>query len=778
MESSYGLVGEKVITYEIKNMVWCNNMDLVAIVTKENLLEVYRIFKIQKIFQIEEQVDITFTLFSPDGKLLIYMNQDGSHKIVKTENGEVLFHVKKSTTTIPSEPIMPVISANWVVYNKIKSINYLNPFKQYATLDQLIFPLGPHIFSDKHNLAKLNYFSEISEEFTMVIMNDDKANSMLSINGIFPVAKYNVIDLIFNDEKMKLMTSDIIYNYIKNDVSESYILLSLKSPELPNSKLFIVNVETNILAFYKDEINMLGYLLSYVEEHMNYIKNTFHSILGQLKEIQKNFYSKIAILEDCIKSNNNTSSNPIAELANYLKTGALSSSLSQYFSKELYDCKILQKMDETINNTFNNIQDFVMESILNAIERVLVLLNYLENCAKEETYLLLGLELEDLKKFSDYLVKLHLKSDQFLNDVTEAKINVRNLIVWMNKCVLKNMENETEIENSKSYLNKFSFDLDRLYHLLEDDNLFYMKHLFEYFQDNQLKTVPKKDEKLINLTNNIQSNDNRVHLEDELEDSIQAYIMESVEQQILQSSFGLPEDNSKSQQLSLYNDPINVLFTRSENFNFKFLLQSIEEMWKKVYSKPCNTISKTFQSRKLIELGDIDYQNHVIAYSVQDSSTEQFDVAYLTKLGDIDCILLVRNNTAKKAAQDLELEVAIIQIPDNYTLKEMLILRNNYILCLLVNNVINMQSKEKPHSIIGQTSTKAMHVLKLKERASNINILERLMARSNETRANALDFQRYYKIDSANVAKLRASQKGMVSVVVDDNKMVFLVDTC
>ena len=77
------------------------------------------------------------------GKLFIYMNQDGSLKILKTENGEILFHLKKGFTA------NAIISANWLTYNKIKNIAELNPFKQYNTLDQLIFPVGPHIFSEK-----------------------------------------------------------------------------------------------------------------------------------------------------------------------------------------------------------------------------------------------------------------------------------------------------------------------------------------------------------------------------------------------------------------------------------------------------------------------------------------------------------------------------------------------------------------------------------------------------------------------------------------------------
>ena len=42
----------------------------------------------------------------------------------------------------------------------------------------------------------------------------------------------------------------------------------------------------------------------------------------------------------------------------------------------------------------------------------------------------------------------------------------------------------------KSYLNKYTFDVDRLFILLEDENAFYLKHLFDYFTDTPpLKSV-------------------------------------------------------------------------------------------------------------------------------------------------------------------------------------------------------------------------------------------------------------------------------------------------
>ena len=74
---------------------------------------------------------------------------------------------------------------------------------------------------------------------------------------------------------------------------------------------------------------------------------------------------------------------PTEEFIRYLRTGSLSPSLNTFFGKELFDCKILHKMDETIYNCFTNIQDLIIESVLNSLEKVIVFLNRLEKLGSQ-----------------------------------------------------------------------------------------------------------------------------------------------------------------------------------------------------------------------------------------------------------------------------------------------------------------------------------------------------------------------------------------------------------
>ena len=59
-------------------------------------------------------------------------------------------------------------------------------------------------------------------------------------------------------------------------------------------------------------------------------------------------------------------------------------------------------------------------------------------------------------------------------------------------------ENEIEIENNKSYLTKYSVDVDRLYNMLSDDDSFHLKKLLSFFIDEEIHDDFIKKEKLLN----------------------------------------------------------------------------------------------------------------------------------------------------------------------------------------------------------------------------------------------------------------------------------------
>ena len=55
------------MTSEVATTLWASNMDLFALTTFDNLVQLYRInIKAQKVFQVEEEKNIKGLAFSPD----------------------------------------------------------------------------------------------------------------------------------------------------------------------------------------------------------------------------------------------------------------------------------------------------------------------------------------------------------------------------------------------------------------------------------------------------------------------------------------------------------------------------------------------------------------------------------------------------------------------------------------------------------------------------------------------------------------------------------------
>ena len=75
-DNNYLFEVEKLMSSDVISTYWSHNMDLLVIVTTDNLLELYRInFKAQRVFQIQEDKLITSLSFSPDCKYLFEIAQ-------------------------------------------------------------------------------------------------------------------------------------------------------------------------------------------------------------------------------------------------------------------------------------------------------------------------------------------------------------------------------------------------------------------------------------------------------------------------------------------------------------------------------------------------------------------------------------------------------------------------------------------------------------------------------------------------------------------------------
>jgi hypothetical protein len=120
-----------------------------------------------------------------------------------------------------------------------------------------------------------------------------------------------------------------------------------------------------------------------------------------------------------------------------LNCGSTSTALVNFFTKEVYDTKILEKLDEALNSSFAQLHDLLLESIQNSLEKASLLLIRLKDLSHGSQGAKLGLSEDRLKNAEEKLIKLYTMGEVLLVESTEAKFDIRNLLVWLNKATIK-----------------------------------------------------------------------------------------------------------------------------------------------------------------------------------------------------------------------------------------------------------------------------------------------------------------------------------------------------
>lgn len=141
MAEGFNIESERMMPLGINILALCPSMDLVALVTSDNSLQVYRIsYKTELILSTKPKVSssITQCVFSPDGKLVAYALQNGQLRIVKTI----------------SNSFFEIILGNWhdsvisrVNWFSVSGVEVKKPFRE--ELGSFIQGVTAHAYADK-----------------------------------------------------------------------------------------------------------------------------------------------------------------------------------------------------------------------------------------------------------------------------------------------------------------------------------------------------------------------------------------------------------------------------------------------------------------------------------------------------------------------------------------------------------------------------------------------------------------------------------------------------
>ena len=448
-DNKFEIASEKMLNFELKNSCWCPNMDLLALLSSENLFELYRIhLKNNKVrSQASSMGEFTAFTFNPEGSYIVLATEKGQFVLVKSELGGDLFNLNLK------EHNSAIVHQNWLSYGKNYDWVSFNPLRKDSQLDRFQPVVEPHKNSNKENLLKLNLFKEKIEHFSMLISADSLGMICMTLNGIFGMAEINFAEKINkfqethyknpflvnpykiqgngaktvkseenlkqkNKLESKKLSSDInIEKTLMNDKNSKLIIInsrficedsqqnpqnSKNSSQKPNTNkmsmeelpdkddkksrlLTLTELDTSILHYNKDELIKITYVQSYVNTLVESLSLSLNGMYQNLKDVQRVMVQLFQNYEDNLRSDE--TGIEIKPNEDILQF-AKTGNASTAFSSLLAELseKRLQEIDTKINASFGFMQEIIIESVQSVLERMGVLLDMLYNLTSKEEF--------------------------------------------------------------------------------------------------------------------------------------------------------------------------------------------------------------------------------------------------------------------------------------------------------------------------------------------------------------------------------------------------------
>jgi hypothetical protein len=123
---------------------------------------------------------------------------------------------------------------------------------------------------------------------------------IISLNAIFPIAKLNIKKMLVEET---FGDCEVSGSTFLNDFSRIQMIVSGQKAGHKEVSLYLVQLNTNLLFYYREDISKIGYNISILDNLINFLKNSLNLLSCQIKEIVKHFENKMFIMECNLKEN-------------------------------------------------------------------------------------------------------------------------------------------------------------------------------------------------------------------------------------------------------------------------------------------------------------------------------------------------------------------------------------------------------------------------------------------------------------------------------------------
>ncbi|XP_049851157.1 uncharacterized protein LOC126325494 [Schistocerca gregaria] len=444
-ESSFSVLCDKTLGVGVELVSWCRNMDLVAVVTVDNVVMVHRL-NWQRLWSgsSESKERIVQLAWKPDGRWLATGFSDGNYAIWSVESGRLIYGtwgqgaMRRSARSGVSLMVWSECAENggkkeeellegerWmrdgVVSDRMASLWWLEDIdtrgdRLFGGADGQV--RGKELFTssdegDESSVTRLE--SQHPERTNWLLIADSTGLIEIYMNGVLKVAE---LKKYVESEKKKIsvlsaewtcdLSSLALVVSVGDESSHAVSLVILKSKVLPRSHRELLAVSWQLILSSNLQFR-IGSIIRKMGEEWETAISPYDSLLNKL---ESNLLPDEGIRGGSAVENN---------FMRLLMQGQLSPLLEQYLS---HSCppNLLNRISKGVDASCDSLIYLVNQHLYATVERLVFRLNVLEGyCKHKRLFLDVSPDPETAKSLNHSAAALLACCDEFVNALVQAK---------------------------------------------------------------------------------------------------------------------------------------------------------------------------------------------------------------------------------------------------------------------------------------------------------------------------------------------------------------------
>lgn len=419
---------------------WCPTMDLIAFVSKENHIWIYR-SNGQRVwsFPLKRDDSLVKLCWSPDGKSIAVATQKEGYRMYDVYLGKIITDAKKLNMQTKNQfPESPLQTINWALRSN-SAADHLDQYEDVFNVDciKLLPKLSPlpnassdHILTSKLAIDSLIQSSSTISDF--LILGYENGILNMTLNGLF-----NISPVQYTNKD----NASVQFLQIEStpDLSKHYILSKTNDKATQSYRYSVLPVTIDAFKENGAYVTELITSATKIQLLIIYLQEVVSNLSGDCKNFLEFNHKLVTILED--EASKNDKNYPLgqpdshhyyatSELYELLLTGMMSDNLKSWLENSVGE-KNLKKWLKLGNNCIDQVKFKIFSLLIPAAERLIILVSKLKHLSGWNEDRLSG-DLSEEDKISKLLGLNSKELDESIELTKNLLRNVYKFVIGLN----------------------------------------------------------------------------------------------------------------------------------------------------------------------------------------------------------------------------------------------------------------------------------------------------------------------------------------------------------